>query len=237
MTALQSQHEGELTEDVSDLIFSLFGTAMHTVLERSGVGLQEERLFTDICGWTVSGQFDYLDNDGIIWDWKTASVWEVTNGVKAERESQLNCYAHLASVNGIEVKGLRIGFILRDWSKSKAKTEPGYPPFQVMVYPIPLWQHSDGQAYMEERVKLHQAARTTLPECTPEERWARPDSYAVTKTGNKRASKLFTNRNDADTDALARGSGYTVTMRPGESTRCKFYCSVLPFCAQGQKLV
>lgn len=225
------------------------------VLERSGVGLQEQRLHTQVKGWVVSGQYDYLDGDGIIWDWKTASVREIDQGVKDSREQQLNCYAHLASANGIEVKGLRVGFILRDWSKIQAKTQAGYPPHQVMVYPIPLWEPTARQAFMEERVKLHQEARlafhdcsrdhpeqdiyhppVALPECTDEERWATPETYAVIKKGNKRASKLFTDSTDAVLDANTRGKDYAVQVRKGQSIRCEYYCGVSSVCVQWQTL-
>ena len=234
--ALERLYADTIEGDVAGNIFSLLGSSIHTILERSGVGLQEERLYADINGWRVSGQFDYMDSDGVIWDWKLASVWEITNGVKIARERQLNCYAHLSAVNGVQVTGLRVGFILRDWSEMSAKTEANYPPFQVMVFPIPLWSESERQTYMEERVRIHQESRITLPECSEEDRWAKQPKYAVMKTGNARASKLHDTQFDALADAAKRGTMYYVENRPGVSTRCVAYCSVADRCDQWQQL-
>lgn len=214
---------------------------MHSLIEQStsnegGSGSSEQRLYASVLGWRVSGQYDYFDSDAVIWDWKSASVREIEQGVKDSREQQLNCYAHLATANGIEVKGLRVGFILRDWSKIQAATTPGYPPHQVMVYPIPLWEHTERQTFIEGRVRLHQAARVTLPDCTEEERWASPDMYAVIKKGNKRASKLFEDATAAALDASRRGIDYKVEVRNGDSVRCRYYCPVESVCSQWQAL-
>lgn len=230
--ALTKQHEDELTEDVSDRIFSLLGTAVHNVLEKAEVpGLQEERLYAEYGGWTVSGQFDYMDEDGILWDWKTASTYELQNGVKGGRTEQLNCYAALARLNGLTVSGLRVGFILRDWSKTKSKRETNYPPHQVVVYPITLWSPAQQDAFIEERVRLHQAALINLPECSDEDRWARPNKYAVMKPGGNRAVKLF----DTNEEAIffCKGDQY-VEERTGASIRCESYCPALNWCDQGR---
>ena len=218
--------------DAIDALEPFIGTAVHDYIARYGGGLQEQRLQGNVSGWCVSGAFDYATDDGLIYDWKIASVKEIQKGVKSSREQQLNLYAYLASRNGIEVKGLRVGFILVDWSKVQAKNTPGYPPYKFMDYPIPLWEPATGQAFIEERVRLHQAARVTLPECTDEERWASAPSYAVIKKGGKRASKLFTDINAASVDASSRGSDYTVETRQGSNIRCQYYCSVSEVCSQ-----
>jgi hypothetical protein len=212
------------------------GQAMHTILERGGVvGQSEERLYADIGGMRVSGQFDYIDDEGLLWDWKFVSVWEVMNGVKESREQQLNAYAYLAAANGKDVTGLRVGFIFRDWKRSEA-TQSGYPPHQVLAYPIALHGIDETRRALEARVTLHHNAQTTLAECTPEERWARPDTYAVIKSGNKRASKVFDDQHSAATYQAAKGTAYSVHHRTGENVRCESYCSVAKFCEQFQKL-
>ena len=235
--ALIREHGDELSEDVSDRIFSLFGQAIHTILERADVpGLQEERIYADFAGWTVSGQFDYIDEAGILWDWKTASTYEVQNGVKAERASQLNCYAELARRNGLTVSGIRVGFILRDWSKSKATRERNYPPHQVVVYPIELWPEQQTVAFIEERVRLHQDARSQLPECDSEERWQQKTTYAVMKDGNQRATKVYDDEEEALMDVGSRGDKFFLQERPGYNTRCESYCLASSVCTQWQAL-
>ena len=64
--ALEQRHADELEEDVSDRLWSLLGQAVHVVLERAGADnvLQEERLGTQVNGWTLTGQFDRLTHQG-----------------------------------------------------------------------------------------------------------------------------------------------------------------------------
>lgn len=228
-----------LEADASDMIWSLMGTAMHTVLERGGVdakGMVEERLYADVDGARISGQFDYMDADDIIWDWKIASVWEVMNGVKQSREQQLNAYAYLATVNLLPVRGLRIGFILRDWSQTEAYRRRDYPPHQVVVYGVPLWNKESAESYLRERVRLHREAALALPECSKEERWARDDTYAVVRANSKRASRVFDSSDDAARYLQTKDSSYRVVTRPGESIRCQSYCPVSLYCSQWEKL-
>jgi len=217
------------------MIWALMGTAMHTILERGGIdakGMTEERLYTDIDGVRISGQFDYMDDDGLIWDWKIASVWEVMNGVKESRELQLNAYAYLATRNGLSVRGLRVGFILRDWSLREYQSQPNYPPHQVVVYGVPLWDQELTASYLQSRIAAHQEAVVTLPECTKAERWARDDRYAVIRDGAKRASRVYAGLDSATAFSDAKGASYRVELRAGESVRCASYCAVSDHCSQ-----
>lgn len=251
ISALKLEHDEDITTDASDLVASLLGQAMHTVLERGGAksveGESETRLYSTIEGWRVSGQFDYLDKDGVIWDWKFVSVQEYIRGVKVSRETQLNLYAALARRNNIQITGLRIGFVFRDYSQWGASKDPYYPKAQAIEVPITLWDADVAEEYLVERVRLHQAARSAsapadLQPCTPEERWATPEQWAVYKNANKKASKLFTSENDAEHFAAALRATYLkdkykVVHRPGGNTRCERFCYVLRWCEQGKELV
>ena len=101
------------------------------------------------------------------------------------------------------------------------------------------WGTEVAQQYLEERVKLHQEAMITLPECTDEERWAKPTVWAAVKNGNSRATKLFPTENEALAwhQLQADGASFTITERPGELTRCKSYCTVgkMGLCVQYNK--
>jgi len=234
---LRRRHDAEISVDVSDLIPSLIGQTMHAILERSGtIGTAEERLYIKVRDWTVSGQFDYIDEDGLLWDWKTASVYEVMNGVKASRELQLNVYAHMARQNGYEVNGLRIGFLFRDWRQGDSH-QSNYPPHQSLIYPISMWPEEQVVEYIDERIRLHQEAREAqdLPECTDEERWQRPGKWAVTKAGAARATKLHDTEADAVAHQHSLGNQYVVEQRNGAAVRCESYCSVSSFCKQYNK--
>ena len=233
--ALKKQHRGELVEDVADRIWSLIGQATHTVIERakSETDLVEKRLFTEVEGWTISGQFDYWSHGALI-DWKTTSVWSVIHGDKPEWEKQLNCLDYLCNRNGIFVEKLQIIAILKDWSKMKARTDKGYPQKQVVVIDVPKWSEEQQREYLTERVRAHQSALKELPEC--EDRWERPSKWAVMKPNRKSAVRLLDSEEEAHAYAKQKEvKGYYLVYRQGEPIRCKDYCSVAPYCEQYQR--
>lgn len=177
--ALTEAHWDELEEDASDRIYSLFGRAIHKILEsKEETATAEQRLYMKVGDWTVSGAMDRIAllpwNDGTVCisDYKTAKTDELMRGVKIEREQQLNCYRVLAELNGYKVGALQAVFILRDWSKVRAATEAKkpklgstpaqgeYPRSQVVIYDLPVWPIEQAYAYIAERVAAHKAAQT-----------------------------------------------------------------------------
>jgi hypothetical protein len=235
--ALEILHQENLEEDASERIWSIFGQAIHTILERANqVSIAERRLTTTVEGWTVSGGMDLYDESGVLTDYKTTSVWSIKTGLKAEWEKQLNCYAVILRAHGHAVTELKIVCILRDWSKLEAARDPFYPQAQVVTMDVPLWPDHIAAQYMRERVILHQQARVSLPQCSPEDRWQKPTVWAVMKRGNKRAVKLHFSEIEAQSHASADKAFYVVE-RPGQETRCLHYCSVAKFCdfAKGLK--
>ncbi len=243
---LKQQRTDDIEADVSDMIWPLFGTAVHHMLESAtpaGNVTMEERLFVNINNWVVSGQIDHQEEHGgmiYISDYKVTSVWSVIYG-KEDWVRQLNCYAHMVRLaKGKDVGGVRIIAILRDWQRREAQFKPDYPQSPVAVVEIPLWDAAKAQAYMEERVHLHQDAqmiwdtREAVVECSDEERWTKPTTWALMKNGGKRAIKVF----EAQIDSInymakqATRTAYQVVKRPGGRTRCEQYCSVSEFCTQ-----
>jgi hypothetical protein len=103
-----------------------------------------------------------------------------------------------------------------------------------------MWTTQEQDAYMHERVELHQKAEfdrltgAELPECSADERWEKPSIWAVKKTGNKRALKLYDNEADAKADLLP---GQEIEFRRGESGRCvNNWCRVNAWCSQYKKI-
>lgn len=233
--ALIYQHRSSIVEDVSDRVWSLLGSAVHHILERAEDrhAVVEERLFAEVDGWVVSGQFDrYLPKSKIIQDWKVTSVYKA-QGDKADWERQLNVLAWLGRENGLEVEKLQICAIMRDWAKSRSLNDSSYPQANVMVIDIDLWAHEIAEEYVRERVALHRSARDgeTVP-CTDEERWYTGDSWAWMKPGGKRAIKVFRDAREAAETPVP--DGYVLEHRAGEYKRCEQYCEAAPFCAQWQ---
>ena len=239
ITALEHQHGDDLVQDITDGLYSLEGRALHNVLgaARADGRLQEKRLMTECNGWTVSGRFDvYYETGAILKDYKVASVWSYILGGKEDWEMQLNFYAYLAAENGLMVDELKVVMWFRDWQKSKARREKDYPPIKVIEHRLPQWSLPECGRVFEERVRLHQAARNgDYPPCSPEERWAKPDTWAVQKPDAKKAYRVFEEPALAKTMADSM-PGYEVQHRPGENSRCVAYCSVMPFCQQAKDL-
>ena len=248
--ALKEIHGHEIVEDVSDRTYALYGQLVHLLLERAGEqsrnAINEQRLYTEVNGWKISGQTDTLTltEDQRSWtisDFKFVTSYKFKRSYSGELvipedyENQLNLYAYLLRVNGFKVDGLKIVAIYRDWSKLEAKRDKNYPQLGAETHDIPLWSEERAKAFIEERVRLHQAAENDLPECTDDERWAKPDKYALMPTAKSvRARKLFDSRVDATTWAAANNMkpGFVVDHRKGANVRCENYCVVSEWCEQ-----
>lgn len=233
IAVLEERHAEEVTEDASERIFSLLGQVVHGILERSNsTGVAERRLFIEVEGWRVSGGMDAHYEHGLLQDYKFVTSYKFKDGgVPTEYEQQLNCYAEMLRQNGHTVNQLQIVGILRDWSKLEARRDETYPQAQVIVRDVVLWPQEQAQKFIRDRVILHQQARVELPICKADERWAKPDTWAVMKPGATRASRVYDNEAEALAHA-AQTSGLYVKHRPGESVRCQAYCRVARFCSQ-----
>lgn len=230
IAALERLHADEITEDASDRLWMLLGSAGHEVLRRSAKdGIVEERAIVEVDGKKVGGQIDYADN--MIWDYKFCSVWVVKDGPRPDWIQQLNAYRYMAHQYGVEVAKLQICAIFRDWSKREAARNADYPQTQVQVFDLPMWEYEETERWLKQRIILHEIATVSLPECSDEEVWAKPPKWAVKKKGNVRALKLYDNEEEA-MKHVSWGQGLEVEFRRGERPRCESYCACAPFCEQ-----
>jgi len=230
----------------------LLGSAVHEVLERAedkhAPEIQEERLTVDLQGWTISGKPDvYAAEEKTMYDWKFTSVWAGVNEVKPEWVQQINMLSYIYRKAGFPVEQGKIVTIYRDWSKNKAKFDTGnYPKRGAETHNIPMWTDEEVEAYMIERIKLHQESENIpdadLPLCTEKERWQRQDTYAVMKNKNKRATRVLDTREEAE-DYIENIQNkqpkdkFRIEFRPGESIRCENYCPVKDYCNQYLKII
>lgn len=233
LIVLKKKHEHEIKEDVADRLYALYGQIVHGILERANRdNLVEKRLFMEVLGKKISGQFDTLIvKDGELSDWKFSTVWKAKE-LSEDWLWQMNLLAVLFRANGTEIKKAKIVLLMRDHSKPKAKREGDYPQFPVMVHQVPLWSPESQMSFLEERVQLHLDAETKLPQCTDAEKWQRKTVYAVMKHGAKRAAKLYDDEFFATQHALERPGEFYVVERPGEPIRCNDYCPSSKFCEQ-----
>jgi hypothetical protein len=246
LRALLKRHENEIEEDAADRIFALLGTLLHDRLENSAKDLAdcttEEALSMEILGWKVTGHYDLseftLEGEELT-DWKLTSVYAMNDkSLKPEWDAQVNIYAELIRLAGKHVSKAQIVAIGRDWSKRRAERESDYPQRQVICRPVYLWTSKQVQVYMERRIASHQKAQRegVWPDCSPEERWAKPEVWAVMKKGRKRAVKLHYDEASANKHLEQVDKNHSIQHRPGESVRCKSYCPVSRFCPQAKLL-
>ena len=238
---LKRKHWDSLTEDAAGMVWSLFGTALHNILEhgKDDHHIVEERVFAEIDGMTISGAIDLqeVEEDGIILsDYKTTNAWSVINE-KQDWHNQLNGYAFLVEkTKGVKVKKLQIVAIIRDWTGREAKQKDTYPQAPIVVIDIPLWSFDAREQYIRDRIHTHTEAffemetDGDIAPCTPDEMWEKQEKFAIKKDGGVRAKSVHDNLQEAE--LLLPEKGYHIEHRPGERTRCQNYCQVNQFCTQ-----
>lgn len=242
---LRRKHWEEMEQDVSDMLWSLLGSALHVVAERGQAEghTTEERLHVEIDDVVLSGAIDLQheeDGEVVITDYKFTSAWALRQD-KFEWEAQQNIYAWLVwKAKGRPVKSVRICALIRDWSRREAGIKPEYPQAPIQVIELPLWSLDRTEAYVRERIELHREAKVRgdwgedLPPCTDEDRWIRETTYAVKKEGRKTAVRVLDN--EADAKAMAAEVKGFVEIRNGEAVRCTGnFCGVNQWCKQYQK--
>jgi hypothetical protein len=248
---LKRKHWDDLTEDAADMVWSIFGTAIHGVLEhgKGDTHIVEERIHVELDGMRISGAIDLqeVEPDGIVVsDYKTTSAWAVMNE-KQDWHNQLNSYAYLVEkAKKIPVKKLQIVAIVRDWNRRDAANREGYPKAPIVVIEIPLWSFEEREAYVRQRVSLHGDAffemetGGEMPECTSDEMWEKQTLYALKKDGNIRAKSVHDTRESAEqslaaaTEKAKKGEKFLIEVREGGRTRCESFCQVAPYCQQHQ---
>jgi len=244
LVLLRRQHQEDIEQDAADMVWSLFGSAVHNILEhgKDDNHIVEQRLFTTFEGWSISGAIDLqtlVDGKVLIADYKVTSAWAVQQE-KQEWINQLNLYAWLVeSVKGDKVAGLQIIGIVRDWSRREAALKDTYPQAPIVTLDIPLWSQADREAFVKQRLTLHNEANFAavsgfMPECTPEEMWEKPTTYAIMKAGGVRAKKVCNTLSEAENFVVTKYPDHHIETREGGRTRCESFCQAAPFCKQYQ---
>ena len=245
---LRRRHYKEMETDVADLLWSMMGTALHVVAERSQVDnhTNEERLYVEIDGVTLSGAIDLqYEEDGAvdITDYKFTSAWAVMND-KPEWEYQQNIYAWLLyKVKNKSVRSIRICALIRDWSRREAQRNADYPQAPIQMVSLQLWDLQKTEDYVRSRLDMHRDAKVAadweseLPLCTDEDRWMRETKYAVKKAGRKTAVRVFDSEQEAKdfmSGMIEKDKGF-IEIRKGEPVRCTGnFCGVNQWCSQYQ---
>lgn len=249
---LTRRHWETLEQDCSDMLWLVFGTAVHEVLggHDGDNELSEQRMYLDInCGEygvkTLSGSFDlYNGSTGYITDNKSTGVFSYQMKLKefdsSDWAKQLWLYALMLGKLGFEVKGLKNLVLLKDWSKTKMRREVGYPEVPVVEIDYGFTPiRSDVAAQMEADIsekiqmilKYKDSPESEIPDCTKSQRWERGEKWALMKEGGKRAVKLFDSAFEANTALSANGAKYYIDHRLGVNVKCEDYCTACVECS------
>ncbi len=235
---LTDRHFDEIEVDAADSVWAVWGTAVHAIMEKQpDNNFHEEKFKVPVSNGYVTGQVDSYDmENGIINDWKTASVWKVQFKDFTDWRQQGLTYAWLLTKSGLEVKKCRFIALLKDHSKSKAKFDANYPQSPVYNYEFavtPADLEATGARILKKVQEIEAAQNMSDDEieaCTAEERWADAEKWALMKNGRKTAVKLYDNQQEAEAAAGEQGNSYYVEHRPAISRKCGDYCNVCKWC-------
>ena len=244
-TILTDRHFDEIEVDVADCVWQIWGTAVHKIFEDSGIdGLKEERFEVPVSHSKVTGRVDLFDEkNGVLYDWKTASTFKITFNDFSDWKKQGLIYAWLMKQNGIEVKKCRFIALLKDHSKSKARTDSNYPqlPTYKYCFDVTAEELEEIEQFIYSKVEQLEAesklADWELKPCSNEERWATTDKWAIMKTGRKTALKVCESEEEAKSLLQSMG-GTNIEYRKGESKKCvDGYCVCRNFCPFYKSLI
>lgn len=242
---LKDRYLDQVEQDAAEMIWLLFGTGVHTILERQQEGpdaFKEERLEMEIGGKILTGKSDFYQHETIS-DWKTCSVWKVVHKDYEDWKRQLLMYAMLWKSYGFPVKKIQVVATMKDHSKAKAKTDASYPqyPVKIISWDITDEEIEETRIWAENKIRLIEEFKDVpdekLPRCTQKETWNSGTTYAVMKNGRKNAYKVCSTEQEAYQWMKENGKGEYVEVRPGEDKKCKEYCMVRDYCQYAKELM
>lgn len=236
---LTDRHYDELEVDAAENVWAVWGTAVHSLMEsQQDNNFHEEHFEVPVSNSKVTGTVDSYDMEhAMIYDWKTASTWKVIYQDFSDWYQQGMCYAWLLTKSGLEVRHCRFVALLKDHSKTKARTDSTYPQSPVFIYEFDVTPEELRQTEariltkVQEIEAAYQQDDDAIAPCSEAERWADGEKWAVMKNGRKSAVKLFDNRADAEAMAGENGNSYYVEHRPAVSKKCLEYCNCCDFCS------
>jgi hypothetical protein len=245
---LVRRHYSELVQDAADMVWLVFGKAVHAVFEghEGEQEISEARLSValDINGTeiAVSGSFElYNAVEKMITDYKTTGTFSYKmkeSGGNDDWRDQLRIYWYLLGKAGFEVVGGRITALLKDWSKTMARRDRSYPqkPVQTITYKFYLPEDLIEVEKMltekiEELLWYANVPDDLIPPCTKEERWERDECWAIMKEGRKTAVKRCYSEEEANLVLEGHDKKHYIEHRPGTPTKCLDYCTACDHCS------
>ncbi len=239
---LEKRHQDEITVDVADMAYKLFGTAVHLLLENKQLSegqQKEQRIKINVGNYILSGQFDLYDSlKGLVVDYKTTVCSKFIRGDFEDYRKQLLIYGYMLRSLGFPVYRGEVILFLKDFSKSKKSFIKKYPehPIQKVEFLFSNNDFSFIERFIFNRFKdieIYSAMPDDLiPECGLQNRFNEGLRFAVKKAKNKAAVKTFGTRTEA-ARFIREGKGDYIEPVEGIDRKCLDYCLVSDFCSFG----
>ena len=201
----------------------------------------EQRATKEICGFKVTGKFDFC-MEGTLEDFKSTGVYNYISGSNKEKyRQQMSIYRWLNQDKVTSDQG-HIRYIFTDWSALKAIQDKKYPSSRLVDQTLDLMSLHETEEFIRDildQVNLMMDwTQDVLPECNREELWQKPDVFKYYKDPSKkqRATKNFNTYAEAHERLLKDNSVGEIVSVPGSINRCK-YCNVVGICDQAQQFI
>lgn len=241
---LTRRYHREIEQDVSDMVWLIFGKAVHHIMESADkTGNAEIKYSIEIQdGYSLTGVIDLYDEiEFTCDDYKTASVWKVIREDDLEWYLQGMMYAWLLRAQKKHVEKVRFHALLKDWSAAdKRKNGSNYPahPVHTECYTVTTSDMIFIERFIRDKfidiLKYEHEEDDAIPTCMPDERWNTGDRFAVYKREtDTKAYRLYDTESEAH-DVAMQINGI-VKNRPGEDKKCRDYCLVNRFCPYWSK--
>lgn len=228
---LEIKYWDKIQSKPEDMLWALYGTAVHEIINKHNLtGITDLKLEIPFDDYTIVGKPDiYYPASGLLIDAKTTSIWNLKE-LKKEWIAQLNCYKYMMSrlFSNFQILKMEIHGLGKDWRWNEKMRYQDYPSCPFVILDVPVW--NDIQDIIDTHIKDH--ALNPERECTPDEKWAKPDQFAVMKKKQKKAVRVLDTEVEAQKYILDKGldKNHYIEKRPGELVRCDRYCSVSEFC-------
>lgn len=205
----------------------------------------EVRTSREVCGITVSGEFDFVA-EGNLEDHKSTGVFTYIKDNKAEDYAAQGSIYRWLNPTLITGDHIGINYIFMDWSGAQAKQQPEtYPQSRLLQKKYKLWSIADTEEYVTKRVTtllhLWNAPEELLPPCTDKELWRTDPQYKYYKkpenaTNGSRSTKNFETLLEANQHKHKDGDVGIVKIVPGQVKAC-LYCDGFRLCKQKDALI
>lgn len=225
------------TEDVKQLIEV---NPKEPTEGRIQIYVEPKRRIKELAGFKIGGKPDLI-LDGLLHDYKTASVFKFIKGDFEDWRLQGSIYRWLYS-DLIKEDHIKMCLIFKDWAKAKAEKDPEYPQSPELAVDLDLLSIEDTKKFIRNKLsdikRNIDLSQTEMIECTDEELWVDPPKYAYYANAAKtdgRSTRNFDSQAEADAYHLKQGKGVVIE-RLATPKRCN-YCDAFDICEQRMKYI